>query len=92
MSTILPLSDRYREAIVFSLAILAPAAIIFALLLDGGRLSLIAGYAMIGFWLGVAVVLLRRPLAPQATDLAYIRYGYLPLVYVACLCAAALAR
>ena len=88
MSTVIPVSDRYREAIRFAVVSQVPVTLIFASLLDGGQLAKIAGYAMVGFWLGVAVVMSRRPRTPAGSDLAYIRHGYLPLVVVAGVCAA----
>lgn len=88
MTTVIPISDRYRSAIRFALVLQVPVALLFASLLDNGHLAKIGGYAMIGFWIGVAVIVSRRPRTPSPFDLAFIRYGYLPLVLVAAACAA----
>lgn len=75
-TTTLPLSDRYRDAIRFAVALQVPWAVLLMLVLDGGQMARVGGDAMVGFWVGVAVVLLRRPTSPTAGDLLYVRYGY----------------
>ena len=90
MATVIPISDRYRDAIRFAIVLQVPVTLLFASLLDGGHLAKVAGYAMVAFWVGVAVVVSRRPRTPSGSDLAFIRYGYLPLVIVAGIFAAVL--
>lgn len=79
----LPLHPAYRAAVKAALALQIPLTVLLLLILDGGRLAKIGGCAMIGFWLGAAVILLRRPLAPRMTDVVYLRAGYLVLLFVA---------
>jgi hypothetical protein len=79
--TTLPLSDAYRAAIRTSIILQLPLALLMPLMLDGGFLAKIGGYSMAGFWIGVAVVMLRRPRNPGRGDLLYIRWGY-PLMLV----------
>jgi hypothetical protein len=74
--TTLPLSDAYRAAIRTSIILQLPIALLMLLMLDGGFLAKIDGYATAGFWIGVAIVLLRRPGHPHRTDLFYIRWGF----------------
>jgi hypothetical protein len=40
-------------------------------------------YASEGFWLGVILILVRRPRNPTRGDLLYIRWGLVPIVLVA---------
>ncbi|HEX5241821.1 MAG TPA: hypothetical protein VFW23_01065 [Tepidisphaeraceae bacterium] len=56
-------------------------SVLFLMLLDGGFTARVGGYSMIGFWIGVAIVMLRRPRDPKPSDLAYVRYGY-PAIFV----------
>lgn len=77
--TILPLSARYRSAVHFALAQQVPWAVICMLLLDLGFMAKVCGVTMIGFWAVVASIMIRRPLAPTATDLAFVRIGFFPL-------------
>jgi hypothetical protein len=74
---ILPVSDLYRQAICRAILLQVVAALVLLDLLDGGFTARIGGYAMVGFWAGVAIIILRRPQIPQASDLKYIRSGYL---------------
>ncbi len=62
MAIVLPVSDRYRDAMRFAVVLQVP----------------------------VAVIIARRPRTPAGWDLVYVRYGYLPLVVVAAVCAAVL--
>jgi hypothetical protein len=72
----LPLSDAYRSAIVTAIVLQVPLTLLMHLMLDFGVLAKIGGCAMAGFWLGAAIIMIRRPLDPRSTDLAYIRWGY----------------
>ena len=57
--------------------------VLTALILDGGQIMRQFLVAMIGYWLGVALIALRRERAPTATDLLFIRYGSLVLLLLA---------
>jgi hypothetical protein len=72
----LPLSDAYRSAIVTAIVLQIPLTLLLRVILDLGVLAKVGGCAMAGFWLGAAVIMIRRPLDPKPSDLAYIRWGY----------------
>ena len=78
-STVLPLSSRYREAIVFTLIQQVPCALLSLLMLDGGTMAGIFGTTMLGFRAGVALMMVRRPLSPSSFDLMFLRWGFFPL-------------
>jgi hypothetical protein len=81
--TVLPLSDLYREAIRVGLRQQVPCAILCLLMLDGGRMARVCGVTMLGFWAGTALIMARRPLAPDGRDHLFIRWGFLPLLIMA---------
>jgi len=78
-STVLPVADRYREAICFSLMQQVPFALLSLLTLDGGIMARICGIAMLGFWAALALMMVRRPLSPSAFDIMFLRWGFFPL-------------
>ncbi len=79
--TNLPVSSAYRPAVVTSIIIQLLLSVLFLMILDGGFTARVGGYSMIGFWIGVAIVMLRRPRDPRPSDLAYVRYGY-PIIFI----------
>jgi hypothetical protein len=81
--TTLPFSPAYRQAVKVALALQVGTTLVLLAILDGGTLAKAGGAAMVGFWVGVAVVMLRRPKMPSALDLLYVRWGYLTLLAVA---------
>jgi hypothetical protein len=83
--TTLPIAPQFRRAIYESLAIQLFISIFLLLILDGGLLARAGGYAMIGYWIGVVVILMRRPKQPSSIDLLYIRVGFLFLLTAAIL-------
>ncbi len=76
----------YREAIRSALVQQVLIIGLTSMVLDGGTLCCVCLYAAIGFWIGVAIIRLRRPI-PTAVDLAVINAGYLPLCLVSFFCA-----
>ena len=88
LDTPLPLSPAYRGAIKTALALQLCITPFLLLLLDGGRTAKVGGFAMIGFWLGAAIVMTRRPRSPRASDLLYIRWGYLLVLIIGIIIAA----
>jgi hypothetical protein len=52
-----------------------------AWILDHGIVFTACRYASVGFWVGVALILVRRPVAPTKSDLLYFRIG-LPVISV----------
>jgi hypothetical protein len=57
------------------------------LMLDFGRMGKVCGIAMLGYWAGAALIVARRPNAPAAGDLTFLRWGFLPLFVFAALLA-----
>jgi len=84
--TTLPLSPAYRGAVKVAIVLQVVVALFLLLLLDGGTLARVGGVAMIGFWIGVAVVMIRRPREPSTLDLLYVRWGYLAVLIVGIAC------
>src|SRR4051794_2439961 len=76
----LPLSPAYRQAVKVAIVLQILVTLILLRILDGGMLARVGGGAMVGFWIGVAVVMLRRPLNPSRLDLLYVRWGYIAML------------
>src|SRR4051812_29996527 len=76
-------SSAYRDAIVVALVLQILTAAVLRLLLDGGTLAKAGGAAMVGFWIGVAIVMMRWPRDPIPRDLLYVRWGYVPMLLIA---------
>ena len=74
--TALPLSPAYREAVTVALVLQVLTTLLLLTILDNGTLAKVGGVAMVGFWVGVAVVVVRRPRASGRLDLLYVRWGY----------------
>jgi hypothetical protein len=74
--TTLSLAPEYRRAIGVSLVLQIVPTLLLASILDGGRLARVGGATMIGFWIGVIAVIVRRPVHPNKFDLVYIRWGF----------------
>jgi hypothetical protein len=86
-STVLTLTDRYREAVHFTLLQQVPFAVLCLLQLDGGRMARVCGVAMLGLWAAAGLIMARRPTSPQPGDLTFVRWGFLPLFALAALLA-----
>ena len=84
--TTLPQSPAYREAVKVALVLQVVGTLALLTVLDGGTLAKTGGAAMIGFWIGAAVVMVRRPRNPTPLDLLYVRWGYLPVLIVGIAC------
>ncbi len=74
-----PVSDNYRRSLWIALA-LQGAIGTSALMLDFGMTARCSLIALLAFWGGTLLVLLRRSRNPTRIDLWLIRWGYLPLV------------
>jgi hypothetical protein len=57
--------------------------ILTALMLDGGQLFRQFLLAMVGYWIGVAFIFVRRESTPKKTDHFFLRYGSLVLLLLA---------
>ena len=82
------ISAEYRKAARVALGVQIPIAILCVLMLDSGRTAKICGAAMLGYWLVAAVIAVRRPWTPSATDLWYWRWGFVPCFVFALVVAA----
>jgi len=78
--TTLPIDLSYRDAFRTAIVVQLLLTVVLALTLDGGRVAAAGGCAMTGFWIGVAIVVPRRPRVPRVADLLYVRWGYIPLL------------
>jgi ABC-type transport system involved in cytochrome c biogenesis permease subunit len=81
--TAIPIASQYRRAFGLSLGLQLLTTLLLASNLDGGRIAKIAAAAMIGFWIGVVLVVLRRPSHPTNADLFYVRWGFPMILAVA---------
>src|SRR5215467_3298335 len=65
-------------------ALVQQAIIIFlsALILDGGVIAQICMYALAGYWGGAILLVFRRGAALSHSDLALIRWGYIPVCVI----------
>ena len=73
------LSPQYTPALQRSAIVAAILLGLSALVLDGGLAMQAALIASLGHLGGVAAIANRRPLAPTATDLWVVRWGFAPL-------------
>jgi len=78
----LPLANAYRAAMFDALAIQSVCTILSVLMLDGGNAATLCFAILVGFWVGVVMLVLRRPVGPRPADLAVIRFGFLPLFII----------
>lgn len=84
--TTLPLSPAYREAVKVAILLQVIATLFLLSILDGGTLAKVGGASMVGSWIGVAVVMLRRPRNPSSLDLLYVRWGYVAMLIIGIAC------
>jgi hypothetical protein len=78
----LPLASSYKRAMLDALAIQTVCGILCLLLLDGGNAAALCFATLIGFWLGVLLVVSRRPSDPRPVELALVRFGFLPMLVI----------
>lgn len=81
--TLIPIAGVYRNAIRTAVVVNLLLTIFLLSILDGGKIARAGGCAMVGFWIGVAMVMMRRRQNPRRIDLMYIRWGYVPLLFLA---------
>jgi hypothetical protein len=77
------ISVAYRNPVWVALLTQLPLLLLFSILLDGDHLFKISATAAAGFWVGVSLIMVRRPRNPRTEDLKYIRLGYFPLLAIA---------
>ena len=79
----IPISDSFRGPVRDALALQGVIAVLSALVLDCGDTATLSLVALLAFWFGVFVMVVRRPRQPTGADLWLLRWGYLPLVVIA---------
>jgi hypothetical protein len=72
----------YRQAIRSTLIQQLVILGLTSMILDGGVICCMCFYAALGFWTGVLLIRIRRPI-PTKVDLAVIEGGYLPCCLIA---------
>lgn len=71
----------YARPLLFALLFqLLFISFVGACCMDLGQSFRACVYASIGYWAGVAVILIRRPRAPTKSDLQFIRWGWMLIV------------
>jgi Sec-independent protein translocase protein TatA len=83
------LSPLYWPTIKFGVIIQAILGILAALILDMGQARGIFKVAFLAHWLGIFLLLARRPLRPTKADIVFVRWGT-PLLMIAILLVAPL--
>ena len=76
------ISPSYKQPVIDALALQIVIGLMASLILDGGTARRICGIAIVAFWGGVAVLVLRRRHAPSKTDLTLIKFGYFLVVLI----------
>ncbi len=71
--------DSLRNALVSAVAQQVIVGLVASVMLDGGFTLLKCLYALVAFWAGFAVLLVRRRKRLEKRDFTFIRYGYLAL-------------
>lgn len=71
----------YPRPLLQALGIQLCLLVLMSLILDGGMVFAACRYTSVGFWFGVILILIRRPLRPADSDLLYLRFG-LPIIIV----------
>ncbi len=84
--------DTFASAVKLGVVVQVVLFVLTALILDGGRSNKMCIVAMIGYWIVVAVMMIRRRTVPTRTDLLFLRYGMLALLAIVPLLAAAVYR
>lgn len=82
MKTTIPIAMSYRRTIYDALILQVILGLLAMMVLDGGHIAHTTGIAVLAFWSGAAVIMIRRPTAPTQTDLRLIRFGFLPLLVI----------
>lgn len=73
------LSPKYSRSLGRGTVVVLLLVVMSGQVLDGGLTAQIALIALLGYLGGVAVLATRRPQTPTATDLWFIRWGFVPL-------------
>jgi hypothetical protein len=77
-------ATTYRQALGSTGAQQLIIFLLAALVLDGGVLLEVFGFAALAFWTGFAFIWFRRRSKPTSTDLLIIEASFVPLFVIAC--------
>ncbi len=84
MKLSLALAPQYQSAVIWAAVQQAVAGVLSAMMLDGGVFLEVWCFTILAFWVGVILIVLRRPLSPTRLDVLAIKYGFVPFFIVAC--------
>ena len=76
-------SPQYWPALKLAVFLQLVLGVLTALMLDGGRSFGFLKVALIGHWIGILLIIGRRPHSPTKVDIFLIRWGVLLLLLVA---------
>ena len=76
----IPLAKEYKRPVYDALILQAIVCVLSGMVLDGGRFAHTVFLALLAFWCGATMIILRRPKAPTKWDLVLVQFGFLPLV------------
>jgi hypothetical protein len=71
----LGIAPAYDQRIWFSVKQQVLLTILAGLVLDMGQTARAMAAVMAGYWIGAAVIVMRRPLSPSKGDLLFVRWG-----------------
>lgn len=71
----LPITPVYVHQIWFSVKQQVVLVVLASLVLDMGQTVRMMAATIIGYWIGVVIILVRRPLSPSKGDLLFVRWG-----------------
>jgi hypothetical protein len=71
---------KFFPALKFGVIVQIAIFVLTALVLDGGELNRLCTIAIIGYWIGVGIILLRRDASITKIDILFIRYGVVVLL------------
>lgn len=77
------LSDDYKPPIHFALIQQVIISVLCLLMLDGGQLAKLCGITLLGYWAGVALMMICRPHSPTYVDKQLIKFSFVPLFVAA---------
>ena len=74
------ISSGYKKPVIMATLLSSALLVVSGLVLNYGYTGIASLYVAVGFWVGVLLIVLRRPQAPAMTDLTFIRIGPLPAI------------
>ena len=83
LELVITLKNPYTRPLVSAFFLQVALLFFFSLILDLDDVALQACcFSSVAFWMGVILILIRRPRSPTKGDLIYICWGLLPIVLV----------